>query len=111
LVCLTYSQPFKIETPPEVHLPDPSEHPEFYSDVRVQYPLSEKLISLHMDHKMYLEVQLYLILGETGGFPPVEKHSLVDAIRLKEKLDRWFARVTELFDPKTLAFPIHFDIQ
>jgi hypothetical protein len=100
-----------IQKPPEVCLPDPFEHPEFYSDVRVQYPLSEKLISLHMDHKIYLEAQLYLILGEKEGSPPVEKHSLVDAFHLKEKLDRWFAKVTGVFDPKTLALPIHFDIQ
>ncbi|KAF2449783.1 hypothetical protein P171DRAFT_379973 [Karstenula rhodostoma CBS 690.94] len=110
VTCLTYSRPFKIEKPPEVCLPNPLEHRAFYADVRVQYPLSEKLISLHMDYKMYLEAQLYLILGERAGSPPVEKHSLDDAFHLKKKLDHWFDRVTELFDPKILVFPAHFDI-
>lgn len=111
MTCLTYSRPFKIEKPPEVCLPDPSEHPGFYADVIVQYPLSEQLISLRMDYKIYLEAQLYLILGERAGSPPVERYSLGDALQLKKKLDHWFARVTALCEPKTVVFPTHFNLQ
>ncbi|OAG06511.1 uncharacterized protein CC84DRAFT_1090661 [Paraphaeosphaeria sporulosa] len=110
LTSLTYSRPFKIEKPPQMCLPDPSEHHGFYADVRVQYPLSEQLESLHVDYKIYFEAQLYLILGEKAGSPPVEQYSLADAFRLKKKLDFWFARVTTLFEPKILVFPIHFDL-
>ena len=64
-----------------------------------------------MDHKIYLEAQLYAILGEMAHATPVEKQSLADAFRLKRKLDHWYARVTHVFDPKILVFPIHFNLQ
>ncbi|KAJ4360832.1 uncharacterized protein N0V89_001399 [Didymosphaeria variabile] len=110
-VCLTYSRPLKIKKPPAMALPDPMRQPGFYAnDIRVQYPLSEQLVSLRMDHKMHLEAQLYRTLGEMASSLPVEKQSLADAFRLKGKLDQWFSKVTELFDPKVLVFPIHFDL-
>ena len=101
----------KIEKPPEVALPNPSDRPTFYADVLVQYPLSEELIPLHIDYKMYLEAELYLILGGTTGTPPLEQCLPTDAFLLKGRLDRWLTKVSAVFDPKALAFPIHFGLQ
>jgi hypothetical protein len=110
VTCLAYSRPLKIEKPPEVALPNPSDHPTFYADVIVQYPLSEELIPLHIDYKMYLEAELYLILGDTAGTPPLEQNLPIDAFLLKGRLDRWFGKVAAIFEPKAIALPIHFGL-
>lgn len=110
MTCFVYSRKFKIEKPPQVVLPDPSDQPWFYADVSVQYPLSEEVIPLHLDYKMFFELELYLILGERGGAPPIEQTLLADAFIMKRKLDRWLARVGAVFEPKALAFPIHFGL-
>lgn len=64
-----------------------------------------------MDHKIYLEAQLYAILGDLANSTPVEKQTLGDAFRFKSKMDHWFAKVTEIFDPNALVFPVHLDLQ
>ncbi|KAF9741743.1 hypothetical protein PMIN01_01282 [Paraphaeosphaeria minitans] len=49
-------------------------------------------------------------LGEKAGSLPVEQYALADAFGLKQKLDHWFVRVTALYEPKDLVFPIHFGL-
>lgn len=100
-----------LTRPPQIQLPDPLLNPGFYGDVYVQYPSSEQLIPLHMDHKMYLEAELYVLLSTMASFTVMERRSLGSVFGLKKRLDAWFAKVTKLFHPKILVFPIHFHLQ
>ncbi|KAI0593504.1 hypothetical protein F4775DRAFT_577668 [Biscogniauxia sp. FL1348] len=103
-----FLRPPLINDPPKVPLPDPVEHPEFYPEIWVRYPLNETLWPAHCGILFYANCQLSVYLNNYGRqcFGRDERlHSRKLRQDLYEQVTTWYSNLPEILTPRLVVLP------
>jgi hypothetical protein len=105
-----------LTRPPQIPLPDPKIHAQWYGDIWVLYPNCKRLIPLHIGHKFKSETTLHIIMNDIALQSFSDESSLqplshTEMVRFKERLDVWKNELPEVLIPERLIFPHHLGLQ
>lgn len=111
-----YFRPPHLDRPPQIPLPDPTIHAQWYGEIWVIYPHTQTLTPLYLGHKFQSEAALHTIMNEIGlrsfgNQSPLQPLSPTEMIAFKEKLDAWKNELVEVLTPERLIFPLHLGLQ
>lgn len=104
-----------LEQPPEVPLPDPVLHRQWYGEIWVQYPACRTLVPLGLAHKLHEEAELHTIMNEIGFLTfdrqSSSKLSFDKLDEIVRKLNSWMKLLPEPLQPANVVFPYHICLQ
>ncbi|KAK0653068.1 hypothetical protein B0T16DRAFT_323245 [Cercophora newfieldiana] len=97
---------------PVTPLPDPKQHPSWYGEVHLLYPVSPAPISAGHGYTIKANADLHVILHHTSLRAFHDGQSTLklrweEAMEFKRMLDDWFNNLPESLSPKSVVFPWH----
>ncbi|KAM5350843.1 hypothetical protein ACJ41O_007348 [Fusarium nematophilum] len=113
LVAFSFMLPPLLKKPPEWPLPDPLEHPEWYGEIWVKYPLNHVLSPSHFGQIFRARCQFRVIMNEfcDVAYSKGSEVNLDKARVLRERLESWYYGLPGPLLPKTIVLPGHLQLQ
>ncbi|EUC43101.1 hypothetical protein COCMIDRAFT_38896 [Bipolaris oryzae ATCC 44560] len=97
--------------PPQMPLPNPRLHSDWYGEVSFQYPRDPRPMPLSIGYKFYCETALHKIINDIGlltfGRPSAQMLTLDELAVIKRELDKWKNLLPEAFQPEKVVLPSH----
>ncbi|KAK3368671.1 hypothetical protein B0H63DRAFT_497828 [Podospora didyma] len=100
-----------LEMPPDLELPDVDNHPEWYSEVWLKYPLQQTLYPMHFGHSFKALCEFRAIMKDVSvgyyfGRPaPRPMPSLEIIVKLYSRLGAWYNKLPEPLTARKIVFP------
>jgi hypothetical protein len=109
-------EPPIIQRPPDIPLPDPSTYPEWYGEIWIKYPLSQKLFPSHFGRLFKAKAELRVILNEIcfqhfGRTGPSPKFSQQHANNFHSRLRVWYRGLPKPLTPENIVLPSQLQLQ
>ncbi|KAI2631054.1 hypothetical protein GGR54DRAFT_628061 [Hypoxylon sp. NC1633] len=109
-----FTLPPFIRDPPAYPLPDPTLDPEWYGEIWIRYPLSQKIFPINVGCIVKSNFDLRKLMNDMAAElfeedepPLVTAEKILDC---KSRLDMWFTELPEPLTPTKVVFPDHIKI-
>ena len=102
-----------LSDPPDWHLPDPSKEAEWYGEIWVKYPLSNRLLPSYFGQVFRARSQFRVIMNEAcqAAYSKGSEIILGKANELLKQLKGWYDDLSGPLLPKTIVLPGHLQLQ
>jgi hypothetical protein len=102
-----------LRDPPDWHLPDPSEETEWYGEIWVKYPLSNRLLPSYFGQVFRVRSQFRVIMNDTcqAAYSKGSGVTLGKANEFLARLKGWFDGLPGPLLPKSIVLPGHLQLQ
>ena len=100
----------------EIPLPDLTTDPQWYGEIWLQYPLSQKIWPMHLSYVRKAVIDLRIIMNDVAfeffsGPEPQKGVPLKTVFDFKSRLDSWFHTLPDLLTSRMIVLPCHFVFQ
>lgn len=102
-----------LSEPPDWHLPDPLEEPEWYGEIWVKYPLCNRLLPSHFGQVFRARSRFRVIMNEAcqAAYSKGSEMTRDKANELLSRLKGWYGGLSGPLLPKTIVLPGHLQLQ
>ncbi|ETS03509.1 hypothetical protein M419DRAFT_140849 [Trichoderma reesei RUT C-30] len=98
-----------IPDPPATPLPDPDEHPFWYGDFKLRYPLNPTLVPAHYGHYFKAVSGLRSIIHDMAAISYSQKEERTVSPRqiwsIFSRLEKWYLGLPAVLSPRNIVFP------
>ncbi|KAM5360090.1 hypothetical protein ACJZ2D_014001 [Fusarium nematophilum] len=117
LMCFHYFRAPLIDRPPEMALPDPLEHPDWYGEIWLRYPLNRMVHPSRSADMFKAKAQFAVILNEvahklfrTSTPAGAAGLSAVEAAEFYLRFNSWYRNLPVSLSPRQAVLPSHLKI-
>ncbi|KAF4993698.1 hypothetical protein FDECE_13338 [Fusarium decemcellulare] len=115
LICFHYFRAPLVDRQPEVALPDPLQHPDWYGEIWLRYPLNRTVYPSHSADVFKARAEFAIILNELAhrlfGSSNSPGLSAAEIAQFYYRFTAWYGNLPLSLSPRQAVLPSHLKIQ
>ncbi|KAJ3538441.1 hypothetical protein NM208_g5904 [Fusarium decemcellulare] len=114
LMCFHYFRAPLVDRQPEMALPDPLEHPDWYGELWLRYPLNRTLHPSHSADVFKAKAEFAIILNALAhrlfGSSTAPGLSVTEVVQFYSRFTAWYGNLPLSLSPRQAVLPSHLKI-